>query len=136
MDPATIALLSEGFKAAAPLAGLLGGGSKGDVNVSQSATNTTSVSLTNLLSNQSPGDVTPGTGATAGGSAGSTASSQPDQPSGSVGFPIDLSPAAESNIAKNTGLSGSGFSLDTPTLLGIGAILALGGFFLTKKRRR
>lgn len=120
----------------APLASLLGGGKEqGDINVSQSATNTTGVSLTNVLHNLSPGNTGAKTDGSASGSSGSTASSQPNQPAGYIGLPNTITPQAASNIDKYT--SGQkGLNLDTPTIVGIGVLLGAAGYFLTRKAKR
>ncbi|GEM_PF-3162871 len=71
MDP--LSLLS----AVGPLLGAVGS-KPGDINVSQSASNTTALSISNIISNQSPGTIdAPLSGNSAQGAAGSGAGSAP-----------------------------------------------------------
>lgn len=119
-------------QALGPIAGMLGGG--GETNVSQSATNSTTVSLSSILSNQSPGNSSAPSSGTASGSSGSGAGSAP--PTNSLGFPLmDLGtspvPGAGAAINGNSGVDGPSIKL----LAGIGAALAFVAFLVTKKRK-
>lgn len=115
-----------GLSSFAPLASLLGGGGT-EVNVSNSANNTTSVTLTSLLQNQSPGNTEAGSAGQSGGSAGSTASSQPDQPAGgSIGNPLDFTPLSARNVEEQS--NGGPVDVSMTVLLAFGAMLAIGGY--------
>lgn len=119
------------------LSSLFGGGD--EVNVSQSATNTTSVNLTNILSNQSPGNTTTDTkgGATSSASSAASSSGQGAQPApvASIGYPDTYTGSAADTVSQNAGLGSAG-TPDIKVLLAIGAGLSVVAFLFTRKKGR
>jgi len=121
--------------ALAPLLGGLAGGKSGDTNISQSATNTTSLSLSNILSNQSPGaQSAPSSGSASGGAS-----------AGSGTEPLQLSPLATpfsgfgSLAAEDNFNAAAGTGQPPKQLIMAGAAILLGvgvlAIFNRKKRR-
>jgi LPXTG-motif cell wall-anchored protein len=126
MDPVSL------LTALGPLAGALGGGKSGDVNVSQSSNNVTSVNLSSALNNQSPGDV----GGVSGGSSGSASTSAGTEPLQASPFATPYegfgSVSATESFAQATGQQ----SISKTVLIAAGVIVVGGAFLLFGKKKR
>lgn len=134
---AVIPGIMSAMQAAGPLASLLGGG--GSTKVSTNSTNTTSLNVTNVLSNQSPGNQS-GSASGAPSVSTSSAASGSDKPPTQSLFPIGTSGLSEGSgvpteVATQAGSSGV-LSSDIIRMLGIGGVLAAVAFFLLRKKRR
>ena len=109
------------------------GGKGGETNVSQTATNTTGLSISNVISMASPGNLSaPVTGGTSSG-ASSGAGSQP-LPSSSLAFPLEAttSTPGSAELAEAAGLTPS----VPPQLLLLGAAAAVALFMFARKKPR
>ena len=114
--------------------GLLGGGSKTpEINVSQSATNTTSVNLTSVLHNLSPGNTSNTAPSTTNAGSASGAGSMPPSPS-PLAFPYEGVDSA--GAAANVAAGGETGLTSNPGMM-VAAALVIGGavLFLFGKKR-
>ncbi len=122
--------------ALASLEGALKGG--GSTKISTNTANTTSLNISNILSNYGQGDNSAPVSGSPSVSASSNASGQDRPvssvyPTGAIGYGSDLTDTAESNISANSGLTGTP---DITTLLMIGAALSIGAYLIFGRKKR
>lgn len=125
MDPATITALAQ---LAGPVLGAIGGGKAGDITVSQSATNATAVNLSNVLTNQSPGDVSAPASGNAEGGSSSGAGLAPSP------LTIPFEGYGEGVSVTEPVLTGTGEPLPKAALLAAGVAVLGGAYLLFRKK--
>lgn len=116
------------------LGSLLGGGST--TKVSQTATNNTSVNLSTILSNQSPGNASaPATGSASTSAASGTGSDNPPLSTSPFDFPyLGVSPGGE-NAVQAGASGGSGLGKANIGMIALAGLATVGALFLLKKKR-
>jgi hypothetical protein len=116
-----------------PFAGLLGGGKSPEVNVSQSASNTTSLSISTLVHNLSPGNSSAPTNAHAAAGAASGSGSAPPLNSSPFDIPYSGYGSAGANAAATTAKP---FDKDTATGVAVVGGLAFVGLIIFRAMRK